>query len=181
MTEIFECTKCLDSKLKRWAALGPYREYAAGFTHSIKEPHWQADKANPQLTIGLTVTCFYSVYMNLLRQAREHYSASEGITSSRISNEGRIALVRASACDILGVAKEESSRTPDSGIQLKVSRLKVLDLIDKLPVIPSEAILTDILEAPSDWHQNWHYLVDRIQLKKWRDFPAKMTATLRSA
>ena len=57
----------------------------------------------------------------------------------------------------------------------------MLDLIDKLPVIPSEAILTDILEAPSDWHQNWHYLVDRIQLKKWRDFPAKMTATLRSA
>ena len=83
--------------------------------------------------------------------------------------------------DILSVEEDENlAPALDLGESLimKVSKLKVVDIIDQLPLVPSKSVLTAIFDAPIEWHRNWHSEVDRIQLASWRKLPTGLAATL---
>jgi hypothetical protein len=122
--------------------------------------------------------------MNLLQQAWYATKEKGGLTESQLAKEGRIALIRVLASDILSVQAETNdkeilkSQIISRGVTLKVSRMKVLDLIDQLPLIPSEKTLEFIFSASAEWHRKWHLIVDVIQPTTWRDFPSKMVASL---
>ncbi|HEX76877.1 MAG TPA: hypothetical protein G4O03_00440 [Dehalococcoidia bacterium] len=184
--DVVECIVCRKSWLNKLLRIGPYRDWYDG--HTAKEKHWHIDKSDPRKTIGLRLGCFYSVYMELLGQARLAYRGRWGVTESSLAKNGRAALVSVSVNNILSVESEghataaiETELGIGSGITLKVSKLKVMDLIDQLPLVLSESFLDAILDAPVEWHHRWHQLVDSIQPESWRDFPARMAATLELA
>ena len=184
--DVVECTSCLNSNLNKILRIGPYRDWYVG--HTAKEKHWHSDRKDPRNTLGLKLRCFYSVYMDLLKQAKLAYQTRGGIVDSKLAKEGRIALVSVWVRDILSVTTESISSAgmkpePYEGdaIVLKVSKLKVMDLVDQLPLIPSKSFLDTVLSAPLEWHLKWHQMVDAIQTESWRDFPAKIMATLEVA
>jgi hypothetical protein len=181
---VVECTLCLESKLNKLLRLGPYRDWYEG--HTAKEKHWEIDKSGPGKAVGLRLRCFYSVYMDLQRQARLAHRPGGDLATSQLAKHGRIALVEAKISDILSVEDEgtsaaalESGLGPGGEMIMKVSRLKVLDLMDELCVVPSEAFLEAVLHAPGEWHRRWHRHVDAMQPRTWRDFLPKMAAALR--
>ena len=181
---VVECTLCLDSKLNKLVRIGPYRDWYQG--HTAKEKHWEIDKSQPGKAVGLRLRCFYSVYMDLLRQARVAYRPGGDLATSRLAKDGRIALVEAEIRDVLSVEDDgtsaaalESELGPRGEMIMKVSRLRVLDLMDQLCVVPSEAFLQAVLDAPGEWHRKWHRHVDAMQPRTWRDFLPKMAAALR--
>lgn len=182
--DVVECTTCLNSTLNRILRIGPDWNWYDG--HTVEEKHWHLDRNNPHNTLGLRLSCFYSVYMYLLKQAKLAYQARGGIVRSALAKQGRIALVSVLMDDILSVKRESISwagiqAEPDDGggIVLKVSKLRIVDLMDQLPLIPSESFIDAVLNAPMEWHRNWHKLVDDLQPKSFHDFPAKILSTIR--
>jgi len=137
----------------------------------------------PGKTVGLRLRCFYSVYMSLLHEARLAYENRGGPADSPLAARGRVGLVSVHVNNMLSVEVEGpatclESAALDRGIVLKVSRLRVNDVMDQLPLVPSESFLETVQNAPIEWHRRWHPLVDAMQPVSWRDFPAKMVATI---
>lgn len=60
-----------------------------------------------------------------------------------------------------------------------VSRLKVLDLVDQLLLVPSRELLDAVLDAPVEWHQRWHNVIDSMQPDSWRQFVNDMTVHMK--
>ncbi len=181
--DIVECQICLDSKLNRWLQLGPHRDWYDG--HTARERHWHVDRRDPSKTVGLRLNCFYSVYMDLLREAERIHSAGDP-RDSELARRGRMALVSVSMKDMLridcGGPSSGSRRTSNFlqvGVSLKVSRLKVIDLIDQLPLIPSHAVVLRVLGASKRWHEGWHPVFDNgMQGMRWPEFPARISDLL---
>lgn len=181
-TGVVQCTQCRERS--RLAKVLQPDEWDEG--ESVREKHWHIDESDPSRTMGLTLKCFYDGYMNIIEHARLAYGEGVSPEKSPYVKDGRIALVRVSLPDILAVEKNAVS-APSLGPQpatrgelaMKVSKLKVLDLMDELPLVPSESFVAAIVDAPAKWHRQWHPLVDAIQLRKWRDFPTWMAASLR--
>ena len=180
---VVECQTCLSSRLNRWLQLGPHRDWYDG--HTAREKHWHVDRRDPSKTVGLRLNCFYSVYMDLLREAERVYSAGDP-HESEFARRGRMALVSVSVKDMLridcGEPSSEPGRTSESlqvSVTLKVSRLKVIDLIDQLPLIPSHTVVLRVLSASKRWHQAWHPVLDNgMQGFRWPEFPARMSDLL---
>lgn len=184
--DVIECQTCQKTSTSKWINIGAYGDWYEGRT--FREKHSCIDRNDSLRTIGLKLGCFYLAYMNLLIEARQAYSHLGEIDESRIVREGRAALVRVKISDILCIQDQSQAATEYNseinttrGIILKVSQLKVLDLIDQLPIIPSKDFLNSILDAPIEWHRTWHRFLDGIQLKSWRDFPHKVAASLQLA
>ena len=184
--DVVECQTCLDSRLNRWLQLGPHRDWYDG--HTAREKHWHVDRGNPSKTVGLRATYFYSVYMDLIREAERVYSAGDP-HDSELARRGRMALVSVSVKDMLRIAcsgrSSEFGRTSESlqvGVTVQVSRLKVIDLIDQLPLVPSHAIVLAVLSASKRWHERWHLELDTgMQGMRWPEFPARISALLGTA
>ena len=180
---VVECPICVNSRLNRLVGLGPYRDWYDG--HTAKEKHSHTDRRYPSKTIGLKLRCLYAVYMDHLREARLAYENAGDPATSELARRGRLGLVSVSVNDILSVESESlatethSHASQDDGIVLMVSRLKVLDLVDQLLLVPSKEFLDAVFDAPVEWHQWWHNVIDSMQPDSWRHFVNDMIAHMK--
>ncbi len=179
---VVECPQCLSSRLARLGvvAVWPHMHWYAG--RMIVERHH---------LFGLRLQCFYSMFVTLLRQANHTYLLGGDISAAPLAQRGRAALVRASMEDMTTVQaqrlapdNEGSSQGPilmEQVIGLRVRRLKVLDLIDELPLLLDHSVVKNILASPPGWHRSFHPTLDAIQLESWKRFPEAVVAALRVA
>ena len=153
---------------------------------TVTERHWLIDRANPVQSVGLNLKCLYSVYMELLEQAWIMYDETGDPLDSQLANKGRVVLLSVQLRDILCVSQTlgESLRENDifkhdrKEITIRAAKLKVNDLIDQITLVPSEQVLDAILHAPSQWHDRWHPLVDRIKPWSFSQFQNQLFRTL---
>ena len=188
--DVVECEHCRErtklSTVLGGFGIGSHVEWYEG--KSVVEKHWHMDDSDPQRTIGLRLKCLYSVYIDILQHGKLAYCGGGDPTESSRLKDGRVALVSAALGDILSVEDErligaalEPEPRMHGGIIVKVSKLKVIDLVDEINLVPNESLLLTILNASAEWHCKWHRLVDAIRPTKWHDFPAKMVTTLQLA
>ena len=177
---VVECRLCGNSRLNKMFRLGPYREWYDG--HTVREKHWNQTQGDFSEPPGLKLRCFYWAYLELLQEARKAYETGDDPSTTSLGLNGRTALVRLRRRDILYVNGEPDTEDAekDASIDIYSRQLRVLDLVDQLPLVPSREALVGILDAPAAWHSRWHKLVDAIQPNSWRDFPARMVATLQA-
>ena len=103
----------------------------------------------------------------------------------------RLALVSVAVSDLVMVQTEPSlaRRMEDEGIPLedvpkiaplhiKTRKLKVLDVIDALRLVPEKSLLDAIYEGlhSEEWSREWHRLLDAMQPLDWRQFRARFAA-----
>lgn len=180
---VVECQICVNSRLNRLMRLGPYRDWYEG--HTAKEKHSHTDGRFPSKTMGLKLRCLYTAYMDHLREAQLAYECAGDPTRSELATSGRLGMVSVSVNDILSVESESLTTelrfhaSQDDGIVLMVSRLKVLDLVDQLLLVPSKEFLDAVLDAPVEWHQWWHNIIDSMQPDSWRQFVNDTTAHMK--
>ena len=135
-------------------------------------------------TVGIRLLCFCTILMDVYREAQAAYRDARGIENTEFASSGRMALVSVRVSDVLIAGDHVSdggldpTSCQDIGVSLKVSRLKVLDLVDKISLVPAEPILSKILAAPRNWHQEWHREVDSMRLSAWENYPSTLNSSL---
>ena len=150
---------------------------------SVTEKHWSIDEHNPGNSVGLSLECFESAFQIHLGQA---WLGGESL------NHRRLALVRVELSDLLSLQTDplSSQRWQELGlsseqvrqiapVDLKARKLKVLDLVDAIRLVPEKSFLDAILDPvyESDERQReWHRLFDATQPLTWRQFLAKFAA-----
>lgn len=147
---------------------------------SVTEKHWSIDEHNPGNSVGLSLTCFEFALSTTAWMGREY------------AKDSRLALVRVELSDLLSLQTDpfSSQRGQEQGlssehlrqiapVDLKARKLKVLDLVDQIRLVPEKSFLDAILNRvyESDERQReWHRLLDATQPLTWRQFLAKFAA-----
>lgn len=179
---VVDCDRCEKHRLDKLLRNGPYGWWREGDT--VKEKHWDHGGTKPNSAVGLKIRCFYSAYLNLLESGRDAYEQYSDIYESSLALHSRAALVRAEWKDVITISNDQPSNLGMGyfpTVVMMATKIKVLDLIDLLPLIPSLGAIETILDAPADWHTKWHELLDTKPINSWRDFPARIVATLQAA
>jgi len=137
---------------------------------SVTEKHWSIDEHNPGNSVGLRLECFEFVFrMHLFRM----HLAEAGMGGEDL----RLALVRVELSDLLSLQTDALSS--QEGVYLKVRKLKVLDLVDAIRLVPRQSVqdaIADQREQSEESREEWHRIVDAVQPLTWREFLAKFAA-----
>ena len=177
---VYNCTDCENDKLRKFFNLGRHRDWYEGFHAS--ERHWSVDPDDSANAIGLTLECFYSKYMSMLQEAWHAYTYYDDITRTPLANNRRVAIVEVSIDHILHleeVAPTNSGNVGNSAaLVLKSSKLKVLNDIDMLPIVPTSEMISFILGASPEWKTKLHFSLDAMQFRSWRTYPEIMSKLL---
>jgi len=150
---------------------------------SVTEKHWSIDEHNPGNSVGLSLECFEFAF-------RMHLA--EAWMGGKYLDHGRLALVRVELSDLLSLRTDafSSQRGQEHAlslehlrrigpVDLKARKLKVLDLVDAIRLVPRQSIqdaIADQREQSEESREEWHRLVDAIQPVTWREFLAKFAA-----
>ena len=66
----------------------------------------------------------------------------------------------------------------DGTLILKSSKLKVLNDIDMLPIVPTSEMISLIFEASPQWKTKLHFILDAMQFRTWKVYPEMMSRIL---
>ena len=177
---VYNCNDCENDKLRKFFNLGRHRDWYEGFHAS--ERHWSVDPDDTANTVGLTLECFYSKYMSMLQEAWHAYTHYDDITRTPLANDRRVAIVEVSIEHILHIEEvapvNKGNMGNDGTLILKSSKLKVLNDIDMLPIVPTSEMISLIFEASPQWKTKLHFILDAMQFRTWKVYPEMMSRIL---